>query len=59
VPELNPVEAIWHYLKYVELTHVCCHTGDERWYELRTAAARLRHKVEVIKGCSRQPGCYE
>jgi len=54
VPERNPVEAIWHDLKYVERQTVCCHTVDERWYEQRTAAARLRHNVEGIKGGATQ-----
>lgn len=50
-PDLNPDEGIWRYLKYVELRNLCCHTIDELRDELRLAAARLRHRVSVIKGC--------
>lgn len=57
-PDLNPVEGIWHYLKYVELRNVCCSDLAQLQQELRKAAARLRHKPEVIQGCVRQPGCY-
>jgi transposase len=58
-PDLNPVEGIWRYLKYVELKNICCHTIDELWYELRKAVARLRHKSDVLAGCLRHPGCYD
>jgi transposase len=57
-PDLNPVEGIWRYLKHVELPNICCENLDQLGYELRKAAARLRHKPEVIQGCVRQPGCY-
>ena len=57
-PDLNPVEGIWRYLKHVELSNICCENLDQVWYELRKAAARLRHKPEIIQGCVRQPGCY-
>jgi transposase len=55
-PELNPQEAIWHYLKDVELSNVCCGSLDDLRLELRRAIARLRYKVDVILGCIRQPG---
>jgi transposase len=57
-PDLNPIEGIWQYLKYVELKNLCCHDLDELWYELRKAIARLRHKPHVMEGCIRQVGCY-
>ncbi len=47
-PELNPVELVWHYLKYVALRNVCCDTLDELQYELRLAVANLRHKLDVL-----------
>jgi transposase len=48
-PELNPVEAVWHYLKQVALRNVCCDTLDELQYELRLAVANLRHKVDILR----------
>jgi transposase len=53
-PELNPDEGIWNSLKQVELRNLCCHDLAELRLELRLAAARLRHKREVIRGCIRQ-----
>ena len=53
-PDLNPDEGIWHYLKQVEMKNVCCHNLDELRYELRKAAARLRHKTDVILACFQQ-----
>ena len=51
VPDLNPTEGIWQYLKYVEMKNLCCHTLDELCHELRKAIARLRHKTDVICAC--------
>ena len=51
VPELNPDEGIWHYLKNVELRNVVCDTMAELRYEVRLAIARLRHKRTVIQAC--------
>jgi transposase len=50
-PDLNPDEGIWRYLKQVEMRNVCCHNLDELHDELRKAAARLRHKTDVILAC--------
>ena len=55
-PELNPDEAIWNHLKYVELKKVCCRSLSELRRELRKVKERLRHKKHVILGCIRQPG---
>lgn len=55
-PELNPDEGIWKHLKYVELKNVCCRSLAELRRELRKAKEQLRHKVEVIRGCIKQPG---
>jgi transposase len=53
-PDLNPDEGIWRYLKYVEMKNLCCHNLPELRYELRKAAARLRHKTDVILACFNQ-----
>ena len=53
-PDLNPDEGVWNYLKRVELKNVCCHSMAELRTELRKAIARLRHKVSVIQGFTRE-----
>jgi transposase len=53
-PDLNPDEGVWNYLKRVELGNVCCHHLTELRDELRKAIARLRHKVAVIQGFTRE-----
>ena len=53
-PDLNPDEGVWNYLKRVELRNVCCHHLAELREQLRKAIARLRHKVSVIQGFSRE-----
>jgi transposase len=53
-PDLNPDEGVWNYLKRVELRNVCCHHLAELREQLRKAIARLRHKVAVIQGFSRE-----
>ncbi len=40
-PELNPVEAVWHYLNHVALRNVGCETLDELQYAVRLAGANL------------------
>jgi transposase len=55
-PDLNPDEGIWKHLKYVELKNLCCQSLSELKVELRKAKERLRHKIDVILGCIRQPG---
>jgi transposase len=55
-PDLNPDEGIWNYLKRVELKNRCCRDLAELRVELRRATARLRHKRDVIRGCSAQCG---
>lgn len=57
-PELNPAEGIWQYLKRVELRNRCCQNFSHLNNELRKAKERLRHKTNVIAGCTRQPGLY-
>ena len=49
-PELNPDEAVWNYLKRVELANLCCHDLHELQSELRKAVARLRRKTGIIQG---------
>ena len=53
-PDLNPDEGVWNYLKRVELKNICCHSIAELRAELRKAIARLRHKVSVIQGFTRE-----
>ena len=55
-PELNPDEGVFKHLKCVELKNLCCQDIAELRTELRKAKERLRHKVDVILGCIRQPG---
>jgi transposase len=55
-PELDPEEAIWKHLKYMELKNLCRQSLSELRVELRKAKERLRHKRDVILGCIRQPG---
>ena len=55
-PELNPDEGVFKHLKCVELKNLCCQNIGELRTELRKAKERLRHKVDVILGCIRQPG---
>jgi len=50
-PDLNPIEGIWQYLKYVEMKNLCCHTLDELRHQLRKAIVRLRHKTHIICAC--------
>lgn len=53
-PDLNPDEGVWNYLQRVELRNVCCHHLTELREQLRKALARLRHKVSVIQGFTRE-----
>jgi len=55
-PDLNPDEGVWKHLKCVELKNLCCQDIAELRTELRKAKERLRHKVDIILGCIRQPG---
>jgi transposase len=48
-PELNPDEAVWSYLKTVEMRNLCCNDLDHLKAELRKAIARLRRKETVIR----------
>jgi transposase len=56
VPDLNPEEGIWSYLKRVELANVGCRDlADLRTVVIR-ARERLWRKRDVIRACSRQCG---
>ncbi len=55
-PELNPDEGIWRYLKEVGLRNVACRDLAQLRLELHKAIQRLRRKLDIIKGCIRQPG---
>ena len=47
-PDLNPDEAVWKHLKFVELRNLCCQTVDQLLEELRKAVKRLRAKSHLI-----------
>ena len=56
-PDLNPDEGIRKHLECVELKNLCCRQSlAESKVELRKAKERLRHKRDVILGCTRRPG---
>jgi transposase len=57
-PELNPDEGIWHYLKHVEMKHLCCEDIPRLKAELRAAEQRLRQKPEVITACFEKVGYF-
>jgi transposase len=58
VPELNPDEGIWSYLKRVELRNLVCHNLEHLRSELEQAVERLKQRPDVIRGCIKEPGCY-
>jgi len=57
-PDLNPDEAVWNYLKYVELRNVTCHDQHQQQLhnELLMAIARLRRKPNLIRSFIKQYG---
>ena len=56
-PELNPLDqGLWHHLKHVELANVCGRDLSHLRQELRRAAARLRRKPRILRGCIRHAG---
>ena len=55
-PDLNPVEGLWAYLKYVELRNHCFPGLLRLWDGLTFAVARVRHRREVIRGFIKQVG---
>ncbi len=57
-PELNPIEALWSFLKQVELKNLCCHTLPQLRAQLRRAIERVRHKTSIISACFQQQQCY-
>lgn len=48
-PDLNPDEAVWKQLKYVELCNLCCRDLSHLRKELHLAIMRLRSKPYLIK----------
>ncbi len=50
-PDLNPIEALWNYLKRFELANLCTRSLDELHRHLRRAIERLRHRKNVILSC--------
>jgi transposase len=56
VPELNPAEGVWNYLKRVELKNVICQHLGQLSYELGKAIKRLRQKPHIICAYVTQAG---
>lgn len=48
-PDLNPDEAVWQYLKHVELRNVCCADLRELRWQLDLATKRLRAKTHIVR----------
>ena len=57
-PELNPIEALWSFLKQVELKNLCCPSLAQLRAQLRRAIERIRHKTNIISACFHQQQCY-
>ena len=57
-PELNPIEALWSFLKHVELKNLCCLSLAQLRAQLRRAIERVRHKTNIISACFQQQQCY-
>jgi len=57
-PELNPDEGVWHYLKHVQLSNVCCRDLAHLRQELAAAHQCLRRKPEIIRACFQQVGYF-
>jgi transposase len=57
-PDLNPIEALWSYLKQVALKNLCCPSLAHLRAQLRLAIERLRHKRHIILSCFKQQLCY-
>ncbi len=55
-PELNPGEAVWRYLKRVELANVVCKNLEHLYREFTLALKRLRNPKHVLAACWREPG---
>jgi len=55
-PDLNPIENVWRYLKYVEMKNLCCPALPQLHHELVKAVARLRHKTHVFTACFQHAG---
>ena len=55
-PELNPDEAVWRYLKRVELKNLVCADLEQSRRDFWTAAERLLAKSDVLRSCIREVG---
>ena len=55
-PDLNPVEAVWHQLKNVEMRNLCCRNLAHLRSELGLAIRRLRRKPHLITACFAEAG---
>jgi len=57
-PELNPVELVWRYLKYVLLKNRVVRTLHELKLALRHAIRRLRRQPHLLRQFVRHPKIY-
>lgn len=55
-PDLNPDEATWRHLKYVELRNLCCWDLEHLHQQLNLAVLRLRRKPDLIQTFFAQAG---
>ena len=51
VPELNPDEGVWRYLKRVELKNLACADPEHLRREFWAASERLLAKPDVLRSC--------
>ena len=62
VPDLDPDEGTWNYLKRVELANQCCRDLSPSWLwryaALRRTKERPRHKRTLIQAGVRQAGYH-
>jgi len=49
VPDLNPQEGVWHYLKNVEMKNLCCRSLKQLKTELRRAKERFDTRTRSFK----------
>jgi putative transposase len=57
-PELNPVELVWRYLKYVLLKNRVVRTLHELKIALRRAIRRLRRRPHLLRQFVRHTKIY-
>ena len=55
-PDLNPDEGVWHHLKDVELSNLCCKDFQSLHEEIGLAIRRMRRRPDLIKSFFAQAG---